>query len=118
MKNKANSVGVHIDDFEACTFALMPQRMNIDDAKQPFNVPFWAVRAVQSSEVDEANMKYINRSVDVACTPKAKGENNKMTVNYVVLVNTKAVKAGDELVVLSDVATDEDETPNKKKPRK
>jgi hypothetical protein len=41
-----------------------------------------------------------------------------MTVNYVVLVNTKAVKPGDELVVLSDVATDEDETPNKKKPRK
>ena len=117
-KLKGNSIGVHIDDFEPCMFGLMPPQMNSDETKQPFNVPFWAVRAVQPNEVDEANMKYISRSVDVACTPKAKGENNKMTVNYVVLVNTKAVKAGDELVVLSDVATDEDETPNKKKPRK
>ena len=115
-KLKANSVGVHIDDFETCNFALMPQQMNVDDTKQPFNVPFWAVQATE--DPDMANMKWVTRSVDIVCTPKAKGDNNKMTIHYVTLANSKAVKDGDELMVMSEFACDEDETPGKKKQRK
>ena len=98
-----------VQGFKDAVFSLSPQPMNLDVEKKPITVPFWAVQT--TTDENAANVALSSINVDMKTTIAKPTKYGVVTyVTVPVYVNTKLVKPGAELLVL----TQEDGTAKKK----
>ena len=98
VSNSQMDLGVIKDGPAGPIHAIATNTFNIGDKKgEAFIVPFWTVKRVADSAAE--NMKYETKDVDVRISMHGSTSVEKHVVKIPVLVNSKPLAVGDELVL-------------------